>query len=148
MISNSDNETIEIAKNFAATLNGGEVICLHGNLGAGKTTFMKGVVEYFNIDKDEIISPTFIIANQLKSQKPKDKNQNIENIIHIDAYRIENEDNMLETGVLEYFGDKNSIVFIEWSEKIKKYIPENNVKNIYFDIIENNKRDINILSRV
>jgi len=135
MFSNSQEQTIEIAKQFASTLKGGEVVCLHGDLGAGKTTFVKGIAEYFGINKDEIISPTFIIVNHLKT--------NSFNIIHIDAYRIEDENNMLESGVLEYFGDKNSIVFIEWSENIKKYIPENNVKHIFFSIKEN-QRDIEI----
>ncbi len=138
MLSNSEKDTIEIAKDFAKTLNGGEVICLHGNLGAGKTTFMKGVAEFFKIEQDEIISPTFIIANQLQT-----KDEKIKNIIHIDAYRIEDEDNMLETGILEYFEDKNSVVFVEWSEKIKSYIPDNSI-NIYFEIKDQNKREIKI----
>ena len=139
MISNSDLETIEIAKKFASILNGGEIICLHGNLGAGKTTFMKGVAEFFEINKDEIISPTFIIANILNI-----KNKNIKNIIHIDAYRIDNEDNILEFGILEYFNEKDSIVFVEWSEKIKSYIKEQNKIDIYFNILDNNKRNIEI----
>lgn len=139
MISNSQEQTIEIAKQFASTLKGGEIICLHGNLGAGKTTFVKGVAEYFGINKDEIISPTFIIANHLKLS-----HNNIANIIHVDAYRIEDENNILESGILEYFGDKNSIIFVEWSENIKKYIPENNVKHIFFNIKEENERDIEI----
>ncbi len=138
MFSNSEKDTINIAKDFAGTLGGGEVVCLHGNLGAGKTTFMKGVADFFEIDKDEIISPTFIIANQLKI-----KNNKIKNIIHIDAYRVEDEDNMLETGILEYFGDKESIVFIEWSEKIESYIPEDAI-NIYFEIKDQNQREIKI----
>lgn len=139
MISNSQEQTIEIAKQFASTLKGGEMICLHGNLGAGKTTFVKGIAEYFGINKDEIISPTFIIANHLKLS-----HDNITNIIHVDAYRIEDQNNILESGILEYFGDKNSIVFVEWSENIKKYIPENNVKHIFFSIKEEKERDIEI----
>ncbi len=145
MFSNSQEQTIEIAKQFASTLKGGEVVCLYGNLGAGKTMFMKGIAEYFGIDKDEIISPTFIIANHLKCLGTINCTPtNIKNIIHIDAYRIEDEDNMLETGVLEYFGDKNSIVFIEWSTKINSYIPADNKKEIYFNIVGENERDINI----
>lgn len=136
MISNSEKDTIKIAKDFAKTLMGGEVICLHGNLGAGKTTFMKGIAEFFNINKDEIISPTFIIANQLRTDHKK-----IKNIIHIDAYRVEDENNMLETGILEYFNDENSVVFIEWSEKIKSFIPENS-ENIYFEIKDKDQREI------
>lgn len=139
MQSNSEQDTINIAKNFASNLKGGEVICLNGNLGAGKTTFMKGVAEYFGIDKDEIISPTFIIANKLNTNN----SSLINNIIHIDAYRIENENNILETGILEYFSDINSIVFIEWSENIKNFLPENNI-NINFEILGESLRNINI----
>ena len=139
MLSRSKIETIEIAKDFSSTLKGGEVVCLHGNLGAGKTTFMKGVAEYFGINQDEIISPTFIIANHLKLF-----HNDIKNIIHIDAYRIEDENNMLETGVLEYFEDKNSVIFIEWSDKINSYIKEESRKDIYFNIIGENERDIEI----
>lgn len=139
MFSNSNEETILIAKEFASQLKGGEIVCLHGNLGAGKTTFMKGIAEFFGINKDEIISPTFIIANQIKI-----KNKNIENIIHIDAYRVDDENNMLETGCLEYFNDKNSVVFIEWSEKINTFIPDEKKIDIYFDIIKENKREIKI----
>ena len=140
MQSNSEQDTINIAKNFASNLKGGEVVCLNGNLGAGKTTFMKGVAEYFGINKDEIISPTFIIANKLNTNN---SSSIINNIIHIDAYRIEDADNMLETGILEYFGDINSIVFIEWSENIKKFLPENNI-NINFEILGEGLRNINI----
>lgn len=139
MFSNSNEETILIAKEFASQLKGGEIVCLHGNLGAGKTTFMKGIAEFFGINKDEIISPTFIIANQIKI-----KNKNIENIIHIDAYRVDDENNMLETGCLEYFNDKNSVVFIEWSEKINTFIPDEQKIDIFFKIIEENKREIKI----
>ncbi len=140
MISNSSEDTIKIARDFANSLKGGEIVCLHGNLGAGKTTFMKGIAEYFGVEKDEIISPTFIIANHIKIKN----NINILNIIHIDAYRIEDENNMLETGFLEYFNDENSIIFIEWSEKIKSFIPNENKIDINFSILDGNRRDIAI----
>lgn len=140
MISNSSEDTIKIARDFANSLKGGEIVCLHGNLGAGKTTFMKGIAEYFGVEKDEIISPTFIIANHIKIKN----NINILNIIHIDAYRIEDENNMLETGFLEYFNDENSIIFIEWSEKIKSFISNENKIDINFSILDGNRRDIAI----
>lgn len=140
MISNNENETIEIAKEFCKTLKGGEVICLIGNLGHGKTTFMKGVGEYFGIPRENIISPTFIIANILQSSifNPQ---SSIKNLIHIDAYRIENEEDIVETGVLEYFENSDSVVFIEWPEKIKSFI-KNDYKQIKFKVIDKDIREI------
>ena len=109
MISNKEEKTYKIAKKYCENLKGGEVILLKGDLGSGKTTFVKGVAEFFNIKKEEVISPTFTIFNNYKIKN----NKNIKNIIHIDAYRIENEEEFLETGALEYFYNKNTIVFIE-----------------------------------
>ncbi len=137
MISNSEKETYKIAKKYCENLKGGEVILLKGDLGSGKTTFVKGVAEFFNIKKEEIISPTFTIFNNYKVKNIK----NIKNIIHIDAYRIENEDEFLETGALEYFYDKNTIVFIEWPENIKKFLG-NTQRTINLKALKNNKREI------
>jgi len=138
MITNNERETIEFAYRFSKTLKGGEIICLNGNLGAGKTTFMKGVAKFFNINKDEIISPTFTIANIYNCNK-----NNIKKIIHIDAYRIKNEDEMLDFGILEFFGEDDTVIFIEWSENIEKYIK--NEININIKILENNKRELQII---
>lgn len=138
MILNNENETINFANEFGKTLNGGEIICLNGNLGAGKTTFMKGIAEFFNINKDEVVSPTFTIANIYNCNK-----NNIKKIIHIDAYRIKNEDEILDFGILEFFNEKDTIVFIEWAENIKKYIK--NGININIEILEDKKRDLQII---
>ncbi|MCF7906440.1 tRNA (adenosine(37)-N6)-threonylcarbamoyltransferase complex ATPase subunit type 1 TsaE [Patescibacteria group bacterium] len=137
MISNKEEETYKIAKKYCEDLNGGEVILLKGDLGSGKTTFVKGVAEFFNIKKEEIISPTFTIFNNYKVEN----NKNIKNIIHIDAYRIENEEEFLETGALEYFYDKNTIVFIEWPENIKSFLGDTE-RNINLKALDENKREI------
>ena len=138
MISNSDAETINFAYKFCKSLKGGEIICLNGNLGAGKTTFMKGVAKFFNIKQDEIISPTFTIANIYNCNK-----NGIKKIIHIDAYRIKDEYEIFDFGILEFFHNKDVVVFIEWSENIKKYI--NNEININIKILGDNKRELQII---
>jgi tRNA threonylcarbamoyladenosine biosynthesis protein TsaE len=135
MISNSEKETYKIAKKYCESLKGGEVILLKGDLGAGKTTFVKGVAEFFNIKKEEVVSPTFTIFNNYKI------NKKIKNIIHIDAYRIENEEEFLETGALEYFYDKETIVFIEWPENIKSFL-KNTQNIITIKALDDNKREI------
>ena len=138
MILNNEQETINFASEFSESLKGGEIICLNGNLGAGKTTFMKGVADFFDIDRSEVISPTFTIVNIYNCNK-----NNIKRIIHIDAYRIKNEDEILDFGILEFFNEKDTIVFIEWAENIKKYIK--NEININIGILENNKRSLQIV---
>jgi tRNA threonylcarbamoyladenosine biosynthesis protein TsaE len=138
MISNSEKETYKIAKKYCESLNGGEVILLQGDLGSGKTTFVKGVAEFFNIKQEEVISPTFTIFNNYKINK---NNKNIKNIIHIDAYRIENEEEFLETGALEYFYDTETIVFIEWPENIKSFL-KNTQNTIIIKALDNEKREI------
>ena len=138
MLSSSSEDTINFAFDFSKLLRGGEIVCLNGNLGAGKTTFIKGVAKFFNIKEDEIVSPTFTIANIYKCNK-----NNIKNIIHIDAYRIKNGDELLEFGILEFFNREDTVVFIEWSENIKKYIK--NEININIEILENDKRELQII---
>jgi tRNA threonylcarbamoyladenosine biosynthesis protein TsaE len=95
----SENETAECAKKLAQYTPGGSVIVLIGELGAGKTAFVRGFCEPFGISG--ISSPTFTIVNEyIGSVK----------IYHIDAYRLKVDD----IGLYEYFEDKNAISLVEW----------------------------------
>ena len=107
-------ETEELAKKFADSLFGGEVITLAGDLGAGKTTFTQFLAKAFDI-KEPVTSPTFTLMNQYLSGKIK--------LYHFDMYRIEDIDEILETGLTEYFGNKDAVCIIEWAENIKPLLP-------------------------
>lgn len=96
-ISKNENDTINFAKSFAKSLNKDDIIVLNGDLGAGKTKFTYGILEFFGLG-DEISSPTFTIVNEYK-------NQNV-SIYHFDVYRLENEESFLEIGGDEYFGKR------------------------------------------
>jgi len=122
MISPNAQETIKFAQKFAQKLKGGEVIGLIGELGAGKTTFMKGLAEGLKVN-NTITSPTFVL---LKSYHGKIKNKKIE-LVHIDAYRIENTDDIKSVGIEDYLNRKDAIVAIEWAEKIKGFLPKNTI---------------------
>src|SRR3989344_70079 len=95
-ITNSFEETQNIAEEFAHTLKGGEVLCLYGDLGYGKTTFIQGLAKGLGL-KGRIISPTFIIMRsyeiklKTKNEKRKTTVQNVKNFYHVDLYRISNE---------------------------------------------------------
>lgn len=130
-ISNSVKDTYYLAQRLASTLKGGEIIVLEGELGAGKTTFTKGLAESLWIDENTVTSPTFTI---MKSYKGKFK------LYHFDMYRIENEQELDELGFEEFFNDSEGICVIEWN----KYKNLNNVINIIIERINENSRKFTI----
>ena len=150
MISRSQNETIEFAKKFAKELKGGEVIGLVGELGSGKTTFVKGLAGGLGIKKN-ITSPTFVM---LKEYRIPHRHLHISSVnrevygtlVHIDVYRVEKIDDIKSVGIEDYFGRKDVVMVIEWAEKIKKILPKNTIY-INFKHVDENKREI-ILDRL
>lgn len=134
----STEETKNWANNYAQTLQGGEVIGLIGNLGAGKTTFSQGLATGLGV-KQNVNSPTYVIMKIYPTNNSKLK---IKNLVHIDAYRLESESDLEAIGALEYFGREDTIVLIEWANKIKKALT-GKLKPIIFEFkIENNARRI------
>jgi len=132
--SNSVEETIQIGKEFAKKLGIGDIICLEGDLGVGKTHFVKGVASYFGINTENVSSPTFTLINEYLGKIP---------VYHFDCYRIYKEQEALEIGIEDYlYGDGISI--IEWPSKIKGLIPKDAIK-IEFKHTGASKRSINIL---
>jgi len=135
MISRSDKQTFNFAKNFSKRLKGGEVIGLIGNLGAGKTIFTKGLAAGLGIIKN-ITSPTFVLMRVYPV-----KSRRIKQLVHIDAYRVKSARDLTAIGADEYFGRPDTITAIEWADKIKKILPKTAkfVKIIYQ---QNNLRQI------
>ncbi|MFU8861872.1 MAG: tRNA (adenosine(37)-N6)-threonylcarbamoyltransferase complex ATPase subunit type 1 TsaE [Cyclonatronaceae bacterium] len=114
VLSASPDETSHLAASVALTLKPGDVVCLHGDLGAGKTHFVKGVAATFDIDPDMVNSPTFTLINEYSGSTP---------VYHFDCYRINNVREALEIGAEDYLYG-NGICLIEWAEKISDIIPE------------------------
>lgn len=111
--STSPEETITYGRAFAKELHPGDVVCLYGDLGAGKTHFVKGIAEGLGINRDEVQSPTFTLINELDGTMP---------LYHFDCYRMESPREAIEIGAEEYFyGDGVSI--IEWPERIESLLP-------------------------
>ena len=136
-ISESPTETHKIAAQIASKSTCGQVICLYGNLGGGKTTFTKGFAKALGIS-DNIPSPTFVILRQYKFGK--------ENVLyHFDLYRLEKERDMENIGLKEILEDKNGIVLIEWAEKAKNMLSEERI-DIYFKYINEYTRKIRVRS--
>jgi tRNA threonylcarbamoyladenosine biosynthesis protein TsaE len=123
-ITTSSTQTKKLGELLAGELCGGEIICLAGDLGAGKTTFTQGLLKGLKI-KGPYTSPTFAIMKHYKSNfKFKITNLKLQNAYHIDAYRVNAKD-LSELGFKDFAGKENSVTIIEWPEKVKKLIPTN-----------------------
>ncbi|HOY56064.1 MAG TPA: tRNA (adenosine(37)-N6)-threonylcarbamoyltransferase complex ATPase subunit type 1 TsaE [bacterium] len=117
-ISSSEKETKNIAKKIAANFTSGMVLGLIGNLGSGKTQFAKGVGEYFKTKKP-INSPTFVLIKLYAIAQPAA----IKTLVHIDCYRLQNPQELLDLGFQEILANKDNLVIIEWADKIKDILP-------------------------
>lgn len=131
-ISKNIQETWEIANNFASLLKPGSVVCMTGDLGAGKTAFVQGIAKHFNID-DDIVSPTFNIALQYKNPSGLTLN-------HFDLYRLEDPQELEDIAFFEII-ESGGISFIEWSEKFKQEMPADAI-NLVIEKIDENTRKI------
>lgn len=112
------SETKDLAANFAKNLKGGDVLCLYGDLGSGKTTFVQGIAQAIGIRR-RIISPTFIIVRTYKINKL--------NFYHIDLYRTKNIDDLKGLGIDEILLSDKNIVAIEWADKLGKLLPKKRI---------------------
>lgn len=112
---NSPKETFAYGKKLAAKLKGGDILLLYGELGAGKTSLVKGLAAGFEI-RHKITSPTFALMNVYDIKTLKHKS--IKTFVHIDTYRLEYENELIEIGVEDYLGRPDTICAIEWPEKI------------------------------
>lgn len=132
VVSRSASETMQLGEKMATILPVGSTICLLGDLGAGKTTLVKGLAKGLGIT-ETVQSPTFnIMKLYLKGEKP---------LIHIDAYRLLDHD--VDIGLDEYIGYEEGITMIEWPQYIAKLIPLNSIKVTIKNIGED-VRDIEI----
>lgn len=121
-------ETKQLGREFATQLQGGDVVCLHGNLGAGKTTFVKGLAEGLGIT-EEMTSPTFTLMNMHSVQG----HASIKRLVHIDTYRLNDERELLEIGVEDYLGQPDIVTLIEWPEKLTTILAQKKVTNVSID---------------
>ena len=143
IITKSAEETQKLGEKLAGEINSGKtaaVLCLQGDLGGGKTTLLQGFAKGLNI-KEKILSPTFVILKHFKITK--NKSSEFKDFYHIDCYRINKPEDILELDFKEIISNPKNIVAIEWPEKIKKILPKYTII-IKFDFLNKDRRKIAI----
>lgn len=130
-ITKNVSETINVGNDFADSLKSGDFVALYGDLGAGKTAFVSGIVGKL-IPDAYVHSPTYALVNIYEGT--------YFNINHFDMYRINNEDDLYSIGFYDYFG--MDIIIVEWCEKIPFALPDEYYKVIILKIDENSRKII------
>jgi tRNA threonylcarbamoyladenosine biosynthesis protein TsaE len=116
----SPGETIALGRELASSLTPPKLVLLRGDLGAGKTTLVKGIAEGFQAaSQDEVTSPTFTLIHEYRGPRA--------NLFHIDLYRIDTQ-RELDTLALDDLISENSILLIEWGEKFPRIVHERDVE--------------------
>ena len=110
-VTQSERKTQDVAKTFLKSLNGGEVVGLRGELGAGKTAFVKGVADGLGITRP-VRSPSYTLVNVYKTEYPS-----IDRLVHVDLYRLEDGSDVEVLGFEEWLGDPGVLLFIEWPDR-------------------------------
>ncbi|MDD4779668.1 MAG: tRNA (adenosine(37)-N6)-threonylcarbamoyltransferase complex ATPase subunit type 1 TsaE [Tissierellia bacterium] len=128
-------DTEKIGKVIAGALEKGSVVCLDGDLGAGKTTLTQFIAREFGVN-EYVTSPTFTIIKEYEGKLP---------FYHMDVYRIESEDDMYDLGYEEYIYS-DGVTIIEWSNNIINMLPENRI-NIYIQRGYGETRILNIIGK-
>lgn len=128
----NENETSRIAQDFASELINGDIVALTGNLGSGKTFFVKSVCNTLGIHN--VSSPSFSIVNIYQGDKQ---------VYHFDFYRIKKIEELYDIGFEEYLNDNNAVTFIEWAEMFQKLMPKRYYQ-VKIELISDSERIISI----
>ena len=163
-ITKSAKETMELGGFLAQKLKARNrnkktaVFGLEGELGAGKTTFIKGFAKALGV-KEKILSPTFVLMkfyklsksaiHPLENSRAKSRGSRVSRradlpyklLVHIDAYRLKDHRDLLPLGIKEILENPENIVLIEWPDRVEKILPKKYIK-IHIDHLEENKRKI------
>lgn len=135
-VSRSPDQTQRLGARLGALLTGGDVICLEGSLGAGKTCLAQGIGRGWGASQT-LTSPTFVLVREYARPEAAEK------LYHIDLYRISGPAEALTLGVEELMGDKHAICVIEWAERARAMIPEARLW-LTLEFVDATRRTINL----
>jgi tRNA threonylcarbamoyladenosine biosynthesis protein TsaE len=136
-ITHSPEETIALGRTFVSLLTPPKIVLLRGDLGAGKTTLVKGIAAGFGAaSEDDVTSPTFTLVHEYRGAGA--------NLYHIDLYRVDTQ-RQLETLGLDDLISENSVLLIEWGEKFPRFVKERDVE-IALERVAENARKVRVSS--
>ena len=134
-ITHSAEETIALGRELAKKLSPPKLVLLRGDLGAGKTTMVKGIAEAFEAARqDDVTSPTFTLVHEYRGPKVT--------LIHIDLYRIDTEKELATLGLEDYMRD-DAVLLIEWGEKFPRLVRQRDVE-IAIECMGENERRVEV----
>ncbi|MDO8495313.1 MAG: tRNA (adenosine(37)-N6)-threonylcarbamoyltransferase complex ATPase subunit type 1 TsaE [bacterium] len=146
-VSHGDKETQKLAQilgreivKSSAQKKKAVVIGLEGELGAGKTTFVKGFAKGLGI-KQKVSSPTFVLMKVYNFKTKGEKEPKF--LFHFDCYRLKDHRDLTALGAQEFFADARNIVLVEWSDRVEKVLPSRYIK-IHIDHLDNKTRKITV----
>ena len=137
VLSRSTEETQRLVGSIAQKLKPGDVLALYGDLGSGKTTFTTFLVGALGIEK-RVQSPTFVILREYSGGNGK-----INKVNHLDLYRMQSEDDLVDLDLPSLFDGRDAITVIEWPELAEKYLPKDTIK-LNFNYVSENERKISV----
>jgi tRNA threonylcarbamoyladenosine biosynthesis protein TsaE len=132
IILSGEDQTESLGRKLAQWLKPGDVVALHGELGAGKTCLVRGLAQGLGLEEGQVASPSFSLINEYAGPTP---------IFHIDCYRLQSNEEIEELGLEEYM-DGPGITVIEWAERIRD-LTEDRLE-VYFSILGETKRLVRI----
>jgi len=134
-VTHSADETIEFGRKLASQLTPPKIVLLRGDLGAGKTTMVKGIAEAFDAaQQDDVTSPTFTLIHEYRGPQVT--------VIHIDLYRIDTEKELATLGLDDYMRE-DTVLLIEWGEKFSRFLRERDVE-IAIERVSDTERKIRL----
>lgn len=127
--SKNESDTARLAGEFSKIISGGDVVALNGNLGSGKTFFVKSFCTHNGIDLAS--SPTFALVNEYNG---------IRKIYHFDFYRINKINELFDIGFDDYLNDDSAVIFIEWADLFKELLPKRFYEVKFADVSDKLRR--------
>jgi tRNA threonylcarbamoyladenosine biosynthesis protein TsaE len=133
-LSENAQQTEQIASDLAATLDGGECIAIYGDLGAGKTQFVRGLAAALGVNPRAVSSPTFVLLNVYRGGRMP--------VFHLDAYRIHGDSDLEAIGFSEML-EQHGVVIVEWADRVSGLLPENRL-DVRIETVGESQRQITI----
>ncbi len=138
-ITHSAEETVALGRKLAPTLKSARMVILRGDLGAGKTTLVKGIAEGLHAaSQDDVTSPTFTLIHEFRGPEV--------NLFHVDLYRVDTLRELDTLGLDELFAEDDNLVLLEWGEKFPRFVRERDVE-IRLERQEDQERKIRVTRR-